>query len=97
MLARRAGSVPVVDGDIGEWAGLNAASLNKDNASRIIGAPPGLTDLSGRLHVVWTPDRLYLAAAIADDVLIGTSGTTAPIPGTTTRWKWLSTMPGHRP
>jgi hypothetical protein len=75
VVALRAGARPVIDGDLTEWAGLNATSLNKDNASAITGAVPTLTDLSAELRAAWAPDALYFAAAISDDVLVGNNST----------------------
>jgi hypothetical protein len=71
VTAPRAGTLPVVDGDVNEWLGLSATFLNKDTANYIQGDVPTLADLSAALRVVWVPEGLYFAATIADDVLIG--------------------------
>ncbi len=69
--ALRASGRPVADGDLAEWTGLSQTLLNKDTASSITGVVPTFADLSAGLRAAWTPDRLYFAAAIADDVLVG--------------------------
>jgi hypothetical protein len=71
VTAPRADGLPVIDGDVNEWLGLSATFLNKDTANYIRGEVPTLADLSAALRIAWAPDGLYLAATIADDVLIG--------------------------
>ena len=69
--APRAGTRPVINGNVNEWQGINSVILNKDHASYIWGEVPVLADLSAALRVAWAPEGLYFAATIADDVLIG--------------------------
>ena len=75
VVAPRAGVRPAVDGNLGEWAGLSQTLLNKDNASHITGVVPAFADLSAGLRTAWAPEALYFAAAIADDVLVGSNST----------------------
>ena len=62
---------PTVDGNLTEWQALSQARLDKDTASFIEGAVPSQADLSAGLRTAWAPDRLYFAANISDDVLVG--------------------------
>ncbi|HEY66263.1 MAG TPA: hypothetical protein G4O02_17060 [Caldilineae bacterium] len=70
-LIPRAGQPPILDGELNEWDGVPTLSLDKDNASTIIGQVPSPADLSATLRAAWDPDHLYFAATINDDVLIG--------------------------
>ncbi len=72
----RAGTLPVIDGDLSEWAGLAATYLDQYNASHLDGYPPFPTpaDLSASVRLAWTPDTIYVSAVITDDVLIGWNG-----------------------
>lgn len=71
--ALRVDGVPSLDGDTGEWAGLTPMHLDRLTASTIAGADPNPTtaDLSADLRVAWTSTHLYLAATLADDVIVG--------------------------
>ncbi len=71
--ALRVDGVPSLDGDTGEWAGLTPMHLDRLTASTIDGSDPNPTtaDLSADLRVAWTPTHLYLAATLADDVIVG--------------------------
>ena len=52
---RGAGTLPVIDGDVKEWLGLNATLLNKDTANYVQGEVPSLADLSAALRIAWVP------------------------------------------
>ena len=65
------GGAPNLDGNPGEWGGLTPIQLDRTTASVITGEHPTLADLSAGLRAAWVPDRLYFAATIVDDVLIG--------------------------
>ena len=71
IAAPRAGARPIIDGNLAEWQALGQTLLNKDTAATITGQVPSYADLSAGLRTAWAPDRLYFAAAISDDVLIG--------------------------
>ena len=71
----RAGTWPTVDGNLAEWQALTQVLLSKDTASTITGQTPSYADLSAGLRTAWAPDRLYFAAAITDDVLVGNDST----------------------
>ena len=72
LAAPRAGAQrPVLDGNLAEWQPLSQTWLNQNTASSITGLLPSSADLSAGLRVAWAPDRLYFAASIADDVLVG--------------------------
>ena len=75
LTAARAGARPTVDGNLAEWSALGQTPLDKDNANTITGHVPSQADLSAGLRGAWAPDRLYFAAAITDDVLIGNDST----------------------
>jgi uncharacterized delta-60 repeat protein len=61
-----------IDGDLGEWDGLPITFVDPATASYIEGArPTGPADLSASLRMAYAPDILYLAATIADEVLVG--------------------------
>ncbi len=64
---------PQIDGDLGEWSGLNGTSLSAADASHADGSQPAPApaDLSGSLRFAYATDTLYLAAEITDDVVIG--------------------------
>ncbi|NOZ29170.1 MAG: hypothetical protein GXP39_14130 [Chloroflexi bacterium] len=70
-LIPRAGQPPILDGNVEDWDSIPALSLNKDNASTLVGQVPSPADLSATLRAAWDPDHLYFAATINDDVLIG--------------------------
>jgi hypothetical protein len=67
----RADRPPIMDGYVGDWHGVGATHLTKNNAGHIEMEVPAYEDLSSGLWVAWSPDGLYFAARIADDVLIG--------------------------
>jgi len=67
----RAGTPPTIDGNVDEWYPLTDIVLNKDTASYIAKEVPSYADLTAHLRGAWTPDTLYFAAVIADDVLVG--------------------------
>ena len=71
--APRAGALPTLDGDLSEWQALPATLLDRTDASSIAGSEtnPTPADLSAGLRAAWAPDRLYFAAAITDEVLVG--------------------------
>jgi hypothetical protein len=71
LAAPRAGTLPTLDGDLGEWQALGPVALNKDNAATITGEIPIYADLSASLRSAWSPSALYFAANITDDVLVG--------------------------
>ena len=71
VTALRAGTRPVIDGNLDEWQTLAQTLLNKDTASSISGEIPVPADLSAGLRAAWAPEALYFAAAMADDVLVG--------------------------
>jgi hypothetical protein len=71
ITAARAGTRPIIDGNLVEWKALAQTSLNKDTAGTIVGQTPSYADLSAGLRTAWTPDRLYFTAGITDDVLVG--------------------------
>lgn len=73
VTALRVDGTPALDGDTAEWAGLAPMHLDHLTASAIAGADPNPTpaDLSADLRVAWTPTHLYLAATLADDVIVG--------------------------
>lgn len=76
ITAPRAGAQrPVVDGNLAEWQRLSQTLLNQNTASSITGLLPSSADLSAGLRVAWAPDRLYFAASITDDVLVGNDST----------------------
>ncbi len=75
VTAPRAGTRPTVDGNLAEWQPLNQTLLNQNTASSITGQLPSYADLSAGLRVAWTADRLYFAAAITDDILVGNNNT----------------------
>lgn len=75
IVAPRANTRPIIDGNLVEWGGLSAALLTQDTASAIAGATPSLADLSAQLRAAWAPDMLFFAAAISDDVLVGNNST----------------------
>ena len=75
VTALRAGAGPVVDGKLAEWQALSQTLLNKNSASSIAGQIPTYADLSAGLRTAWAPDRLYFAASITDDVLVGNDST----------------------
>jgi hypothetical protein len=56
---------------------LRSTLLDRDNAATIAGSErsPTTADLSAQLRGAWTPDTLYFAAAITDDVLVGHNST----------------------
>ena len=64
---------PAIDGKAETWYGLNETLLNGDFANSSTGSQinPSYGDLSIGLRSAWTSDRLYFAAAITDDVLVG--------------------------
>ncbi len=64
---------PQVDGDLGEWSGLNGTSLSAADASHAGGSQPtpAPADLSGSLRLAYAADTLYLAAEISDDAIVG--------------------------
>jgi hypothetical protein len=64
---------PQIDGDLGEWTGLNGTTLSAADASHAEGSQPApaADDLSGALRMAYTADTLYLAAEITDDAIIG--------------------------
>ena len=71
----RAAQAPVVDGNISEWGALASMPLNASAGfySYLWGVVPTVADLSAELRTAWGPDTLYFAAAIADDVLVGSN------------------------
>ncbi len=69
--ARQAGAGPTLDGGLAEWAALRPVVLTADNYGSITGELSGPADLGASLRVAWAPDRLYFAASISDDVLVG--------------------------
>ena len=73
LSAPAAGPRPQIDGDLGEWSGLNGTTLSAADASHAEGSQPAppAADLSGALRMAYTADTLYLAAAITDDAIIG--------------------------
>ena len=71
LTAPRASARPTVDGNLVEWQALGQTPLNKDTAGTIVGQTPAYADLSAGLRTAWAPDRLYFAAGITDDVLVG--------------------------
>ena len=69
--APQAGVRPTLDGDLREWQALAPTHLDHTTAATITGDVPTTADLSAGLRSAWAPDRLYFAAAITDDVLVG--------------------------
>jgi hypothetical protein len=71
--ALRAGTRPILDGDLAEWLALDATSLDATTASFREGEQrsPTPADLSVELRSAWAPEGLYFATAIRDDVLVG--------------------------
>ena len=69
----QAGARPTIDGYLREWGALPAIHLDRTTASSITGAVtyPAPADLSADLRSAWRPGVLYFAAAITDDVLVG--------------------------
>ena len=63
-------SAAVLDGDLGEWSDFAAATLDRDTAATIQGAPPERADLSGTLRWAWDAAGLYLALHVTDDALV---------------------------
>jgi hypothetical protein len=75
LLAPHAGGLPNLDGNLGEWNAREPDWLNASTATTIAGATPSFTDLNVSLHMAWIADRLYIAATIADDKLVGNEST----------------------
>jgi hypothetical protein len=71
--ARQAGARPTIDGYLREWGALQAAHLDRANASSITGSEtsPSPADLSADLRSAWRPGLLYFAVAVTDDILVG--------------------------
>ena len=63
-------SASALDGDLGEWSDFASATLDRDTAATIQGAPPERADLSGTLRWAWDAAGLYLAVHVTDDALI---------------------------
>ncbi len=63
-------SAPVLDGDLGEWSDFATATLDRDTATTIQGAPPERADLSGTLRWAWDAAGIYLALHVTDDALV---------------------------
>ncbi len=60
----------MLDGDLGEWRNFATATLDRDTATTIQGAPPERADLSGTLRWAWDAAGLYLALHVTDDALV---------------------------
>jgi len=71
LVAPHAGSLPSVDGNLGEWNARGPDWLNFGTANSVAGSIPSLADLNVGLHTAWTVNALYIAATITDDKLIG--------------------------
>ncbi len=78
ILALRATNGPAINGDLSEWYWMAATHLDRDTASSVTGAEPAPNpnDLSARLKSAWAADRVYFAAEIQDDHLVGGVGAT---------------------
>ena len=74
-----AGARPTIDGYLWEWGALPATHLDRDNASSITGSEtsPAPADLSADLRSAWRLGVLYFAAAVTDDVLVGSQSAKA--------------------
>ena len=79
VTAPNAGGRPVIDGALWEWQTLPATHLDRANAFSIAGSDtnPLPADLSADLRSAWRPGVLYFAAAVTDDVLIGSQSAKA--------------------
>lgn len=72
VTAPQAVGSPGVNGILSEWTALAPTHLALNTASYVGPEPPiNDADLSGNLRVVWSPDALYVAGEITDDVVIG--------------------------
>jgi hypothetical protein len=63
---------PSIDGDLMDWAGAAAESLDAARSEKTGGTQPAPTpqDLSLSLSSAWDPAHLYVSALITDDALI---------------------------
>lgn len=62
--------VPVIDGDLDDWAVAGPGLTDQDFQDLVAGAPVDADDLSLRVWIGWndTQNRLFLAAEVRDDV-----------------------------
>ncbi len=56
-----------IDGELGEWAGLNGIDLPALPSQLQMAKWAGEGDLSARIQAAWDADNLYLAVAVRDD------------------------------
>ncbi len=68
--ALRAAVEPVVDGNLSDWPALPALLLDYTTADTIRRIVPMPADNSAELRALWTPDALYFAAHVRDDVIV---------------------------
>jgi len=68
--AYRAERSPTLDGDLADWAGVPAFSLNADRAIRVLGVAPVPLDASATLQAAWDDASLYFAVRVYDDRVI---------------------------
>jgi DNA-binding NtrC family response regulator len=62
-----------VDGQLGEWSGMDAIEIGPDNLVKKDASYGGPADLSGRIHVARSATTLYVAGEIHDDTLFWNS------------------------
>ncbi len=69
LQAQRMSKPPAIDGDLADWAGVPAASL--EGPRDIVRSPEyyaGPSDLGAAVRLGWDENALYLAAEVTDDV-----------------------------
>ena len=62
---------PTIDGQLNEWAGRAydiPHELRDPEVESLIGNRSGPSDLSGRLHIGWNAEHLYVGIDVVDDV-----------------------------
>jgi hypothetical protein len=72
LVATALTSLPTIDGDLSDWAGIPCTDVNQPGQISF-GDPAGWTgpdDLSGSVCYAWDSENLYVALSIADDVIV---------------------------
>jgi len=75
FLVKRLTSTPIIDGNLGEFAGLPAIALDGQKFLEPPDAPSaklwtGIDDLSATLHAAWDDECFYFAARVRDDTFV---------------------------
>lgn len=75
LVCREMAAPPNLDGNLAEWAGYDAVTLNQNTAQYVSGSPSGPADISAVLRCAWDYGWLYLSADVSDNLLLADSST----------------------